>query len=325
MSIFEQRIKLKPFEYDFSLFKKAVQKTHWDVSKFSFTSDIQQFKHHLNDAERECIKRAALAISQVEIGPKKFWANIDSRLRKAEVGQIGAYFAVQEVVHMNAYSELIDLLNLNNEFENLLSIKAIKGRVDYLNKYIGSYNNVTDKQFLYTLILFSIFTENVSLFGQFLILKYFFKHHGFLKDIDNVVNYTAAEEEMHAGFGFQLVDIIRREHPEMFDEELEKRIANACDIAIECERNIVSWMFEKGDLEGLSGKQVNSFVVNRMIKSMNRLGFKMNNVPEISGIESLKWFDEDVKSVHEVDFFNTKPTDYVNEGKEITMDDIFGE
>lgn len=325
MSVFDQRVKLKPFEYDFSHFKKAVQNTHWDVSKFNFISDIQQFKHHLNDAERECIKRAALAISQIEIGPKKFWINIDSRLPKPEIGQIGAYFAVQEVVHMDAYSELLNVLGLNGEFENLLSVKPIRGRVDYLGKYISNYANVTDKQFLYTLILFSIFTENVSLFGQFLILKYFFKHHGMLKDIDNVVNYTAAEETMHAEFGFQLVDIIRREHPEMFDEELNTRVSEACEVALDCEKNIVSWIFEKGDLDGLSSSQVNKFVANRMIQSMNRLGFKMNRVPDVSGVESLKWFNDDVNSVHEVDFFNTKPTDYVKEGKEITIDDIFGE
>ena len=64
-----------------------------------------------------------------------------------------------------------------------------------------------------------MFVENVSLFSQFLIMMAFNKHKNVLKGISNAVEATSKEEDIHARFGFELVNIIREENPDLFDKD----------------------------------------------------------------------------------------------------------
>lgn len=74
-----------------------------------------------------------LAISQVEVSVKTFWAKLYDRLPKPELANVGMIFAESEVRHSDAYSHLLELLGLNSIFEEIEDIPALNQRVDYLN------------------------------------------------------------------------------------------------------------------------------------------------------------------------------------------------
>ena len=69
-----------------------------------------------------------------------------------------------EVIHNNAYERLLDILGLEEVFEENLKLEWIQGRVNYLRKYTHRFYKNSQKQYLYALILFTLFVENVSLF-----------------------------------------------------------------------------------------------------------------------------------------------------------------
>ena len=100
---------------------------------------------------------------------------------------------------------------MNNEFDNLLENPVIQGRVDYLTKYLKGASDNNNENYTLTLTLFSIFIENVSLFSQFLIIKSFNKYMNCLKDIDNVVQATQKEEQIHALLGVYLIKQIQKD------------------------------------------------------------------------------------------------------------------
>jgi len=54
---------------------------------------------------------------------------------KAEIGNVGMTFAESEVRHMDAYSHLLDILGITEEFEEVTDVPAIKERIDYLDEY----------------------------------------------------------------------------------------------------------------------------------------------------------------------------------------------
>ena len=56
-------------------------------TEFNFTTDIDDFKTKVSDKEREVIKRAMLAIAQIEVNVKTFWADMykECLLRKLEM------------------------------------------------------------------------------------------------------------------------------------------------------------------------------------------------------------------------------------------------
>ena len=73
-NIFERRMTLKPFEYpELYEYVPAIRHSYWIHTEFNFTSDIQDFKTHLSTSEKNAIKNAMLAISQIEVAVKNFW------------------------------------------------------------------------------------------------------------------------------------------------------------------------------------------------------------------------------------------------------------
>src|SRR5690606_36811228 len=101
----------------------------WIHTEFNYTSNIQDFRSRLTPIEKNAIKSAMLAISQIEVAVKTFWGDIHHRMPKPEVGSVGATFAESEVRHHDAYSHLLEILGLNNEFENLKKKPLIMRRV----------------------------------------------------------------------------------------------------------------------------------------------------------------------------------------------------
>src|SRR5690625_2728549 len=112
--IFKHRLNLKPYEYPRLIeYQHAIQHSYWLHTEFNYTSDIQDFRANVTDAERNVIKNAMLAIVQVEVAVKNFWGDLHNRMRKPEVGAVGATFAANEVIHHDAYSHLLEILGLN--------------------------------------------------------------------------------------------------------------------------------------------------------------------------------------------------------------------
>src|SRR3954469_2968982 len=137
MSIFDRRVAFKPFEYpDILHYKDAINHSYWLVSEWYFGGGVQHFNVKLNSIEKSAIKNALLAISQIEVSVKKFWAKLGDRFPKSEFDQVGGTFNESEIRHAKAYSKLLEILGLNDQFAQLLQNPVIQGRVDYLTKYL---------------------------------------------------------------------------------------------------------------------------------------------------------------------------------------------
>jgi len=212
MSIFDKRVAFKPFEYpDILKFKDAIRHSYWIHTEFNITSDVQDFKNNITEEEKEIISRTMLAISQIEISVKTFWAKIYDNMPKPEIGSVGMTFSESEIRHADAYAFLLERLGLNKEFEKIHEIPAIIDRVDYLTKSIEGVNSRSDKKFALSVLLFSVFVEHVSLFSQFLIMMSFNKHRNQFKGISNIVEATSKEEEIHGKFGVEIINILKKE------------------------------------------------------------------------------------------------------------------
>ena len=75
-NIFEKRVAFRPYHYPSLMeFKQAIRHSYWIHTEFNFTSDVQDFKVGITPSQRQAISRTMLAISQVEVSVKTFWAN----------------------------------------------------------------------------------------------------------------------------------------------------------------------------------------------------------------------------------------------------------
>lgn len=322
--IFKYRMNLKPYEYpDLEEYKEAIQHSYWLHTEFNYTSDIQDFKVHVNESERNAIKNAMLAIAQVEVAVKTFWGDLYHRMPKPELGSVGYTFAESEVRHHDAYSHLLEILGLNHEFEKIDTIPALMERVDYLTKSTALARTEDDKDYTLSVLLFSLFIEHVSLFSQFLIIMSFNKHKNLFKGMSNAIEATSKEEQIHGLFGIDLINIIRDEHPEWFDEDMEKAVYDACHASFEAEGKVIDWIYEAGDLDFMPKKLVKEFVKNRLNNSLESVGYDRIFEVDEALVEQTDWFDDEVVATKHVDFFVKRSINYSKRTRSITADDLF--
>lgn len=323
-NIFEKRINLKPFEYpELYEYVSAIRHSYWIHTEFNFTSDVQDFKIRLTDVERSAIKNAMLAISQIEVAVKNFWGDLYHRMPKPEIGSVGSTFAESEVRHHDAYSHLLEILGLNDEFKKLKKKPVIMMRVNYLESALKNAKSEDNKEFAESVLLFALFIEHVSLFSQFLIIMAFNKHKNMLKGISNVVEATSKEEQIHGDFGIDLIRIIKDENPEWFDEDYSTMIQEVCREAYEAESKVVDWIFEDGELEFLPKDMVNEFIKNRFNRSLESIGIeKIFDIDE-ELLKQTEWFDDEIIGTKHGDFFVKRSINYSKRIRSITSDDLF--
>jgi ribonucleoside-diphosphate reductase beta chain len=229
-----------------------------------------------------------------------------------------------EVIHNIAYEKLLNVLNLDDVFEENLKLDIIKGRVKYLRKYTHRYYENSKKQYLYALVLFTLFVENVSLFSQFYVINWFNRHKNVLKDTAQQVAYTAKEETVHALVGIKLINTVRNEYPELFDQEFEQKILSETVEAFECEAKIIDWILGDYSGEKLSTNHLKEFVKDRLNQSLAAIGFK--EVFEDINKEILaetEWFNEDVLGNTNTDFFYARPVNYSKGNKSYDSEELF--
>lgn len=131
------------------------------------------------------------------------------------------------------------------------------------------------------------------------------------------------EEDIHGNFGSELINIIKKENPEWFDEEFEALIYSACNKAYIAECKILDWIFEKGELDFISKSTIQEFIKNRFNNSLQRIGYNKYFDIDIIKLEPTLWFEVEIKSTKEGDFFYKKQIDYNKKSKSITNNDLF--
>ncbi len=323
-SIFNKRVNILPYDYPSLLkYKDAIRHSYWIDTEYNFTTDINDFKVVIGDNERQVIKRTMLSIAQIEVSVKTFWADLYKRMPITEIGDVGMTFAESEVRHKDAYARLIRILGLEDEFKHVVEIPAIKDRIKYLTKYLDGTRSRDNKMYTKSVLLFSLFIEHVSLFSQFLIMMSFNKELNVFKGISNVVEATSKEEDIHGNFGVELINIIKSENPEWFDEDFENLINSACKKAFNAECKILDWIFESGELSFLPKETIKHFIMNRFNNSLNKIGMDDVFDIDINQLEKTLWFEVEITSTKEGDFFYKKQIDYSKKQKAITEDDLF--
>ncbi len=322
--VFKKRLSLKPYEYpELYEYVDAIRHSYWIHTEFNFVGDVQDFKVNVDEKERTVIKNAMLAIAQIEVAVKTFWGDIYKKLPKPEIGAVGATFAESEVRHTDAYAHLLEILGLNDAFKTIDEIPVLMKRVQYLEKALTNAKSEDNREYSQSILLFSLFIEHVSLFSQFLIIMSFNKHKNLFKGISNAVEATSKEEQIHGLFGIDIINIIKQEHPEWFNEAFEEEVIKLCEEAFESEQQVVEWIFEKGEPDFISKAIVIEFIKQRFNNSLHSIGIRKIFTTDQKLLNESDWFYDEVIATKHGDFFNKKSINYSKKSKSITSDDLF--
>ena len=171
--------------------------------------------------------------------------------------------------------------------------------------------------------MFTLFVENVSLFSQFYTINWFSRYKNVLKDTDQQVKYTRNEEMIHALAGMKIINTIREEYPEFFDQELEDRILHEAEQAYKSEAKIIDWMVNGIQEEGLSAPILKEFIKNRINESLEGIGFPKLFEIDQEMLTSTAWFEEELLGNNATDFFHSRPVEYSKKSQTFSAEELF--
>ena len=311
MDIFSERESVQPYHYPKLIdFSKAIQRSFWTSEHFDYAKDVRDFGIDLNEIEQEAVKRAMLAIGVIENKVKTFWAHLDLRMPCTEVADAGMSMAGSEVIHRQSYEELLNQLNLQDAFEDVLEVDCMKNRAKYLKKYLSGMSSRSNKEFTKSLILFTLLIEDGSLMTQFLTISSFNKYKNKLTNFSSIINATAREEQLHSNLGIYLINIIKSENPEWFDDDMENKIRRNIRKAFKSEEGVLDWIFEKGELDFISKYEVLEYLKSRFNTSLNKLGYENEFKVKPSLLKKSEFMDIMLKATPDFDFFSSQNSNY---------------
>ena len=144
-----------------------------------------------------------------------------------------------------------------------------------------------------------------------------------MKNVSNIIAWTSVDEQIHADAGIFIVNKIKEEFPDFFDENTKEEIRAIVAESIAVEGEILDWIFSEGEIENVSKENLLNFMKYRADDSLEKIGLsKLFYVSEFD-YKPMVWFEEEIFANSLDDFFAKRPVDYTKHDKSITAEDLF--
>lgn len=305
MALLEERIYYKPFQYPWAYDAWLTQqRVHWLPEEVPMADDIKDWNMKISKTEKNLLMQIFRFFTQADVEVNNCYMQKYGRVFKpTEVQMMLAAFSNMETIHVAAYSHLLDTLGIPEvEYEAFLRYEEMKDKYDYMQMWGVD----TKEDIAKTLAVFGAFTEGLQLFASFAILMNFPRFNK-MKGMGQIVTWSVRDETLHMTSIIKLFHTFVRENPEVWTEELQNDLVNACKTIVEHEDAFIDLAFEMGDIEGLTAKEVKEYI--RYIADRRLTQLALNPIYFV-GNNPLPWMDEILNGIEHTNFFENRATEY---------------
>jgi ribonucleoside-diphosphate reductase beta chain len=236
--------------------------------------------------------------------------------KPTEVLMMLSAFSNIETIHIAAYSHLLDTIGMPEiEYSAFLKYKEMKDKFDYMQGFTVSSKYEIAK----TLAAFGAFTEGLQLFASFAILLNF-PRFGKMKGMGQIITWSVRDESLHCESIIKLFRTFIQENPEIWTEELKRDIYLTCATIVDHEDAFIDLAFEGGAVEGLTAREVKSYI--RYIADRRLVQLGLNGLFHVER-NPLPWLDEMLNAVEHTNFFENRATEYSKASTTGTWEEAF--
>jgi ribonucleoside-diphosphate reductase beta chain len=311
MSLFDERIPYKPFEYPVYYTDGWLLQAQafWLHTEIPMQGDVKDWNENLSVSEKNLVGNILLGFAQTECAVSDYWTTMVTHwFPKHEIKQMAIMFGSQETIHATAYSYLNETLGLE-DFEAFLHEPATAEKFDLLIQTKAEYNHEDLKwskeareDVARSLAIFSAFAEGVSLYSSFAVL-YSFQMRNLLKGIGQQMKWSVRDESLHSKMGCQLFRHMCDEFPGL-KTDVRDSVIEAAELIVKLEENFIEVFTTRIDTI-FSG----TFLI--LAPGHN---FIDKNKTKIENIEEVFRYREQAKMISD--------TERVKEEKEITLSSL---
>ncbi|GAA1906085.1 ribonucleotide-diphosphate reductase subunit beta [Lapillicoccus jejuensis] len=276
-------LTLRPMRYPhfYDRFRDAIKNT-WTVEEVDLHSDLKDLQR-LSPAERHLVSRlVAFFATGDTIVSNNLVLNLYQHVNSPEGRLYLSRQLFEEAVHVQFYLTLLDTYvpdeqERHEAFAAVENIPSIKHKAEFCFRWIDSVfelRSLTTREdrraFLLNLICFAAVIEGLFFYGAFAYV-YFLRSRGLLNGLASGTNWVFRDESMHMAFAFDVVDVVRAEEPDLFDDDLTARIRQMLVEGVDAEAQFADDLLGQG-VAGLSTADMRSYLEHVADRRMQRLG-----------------------------------------------------
>jgi ribonucleoside-diphosphate reductase beta chain len=278
-------LTLRPMRYPhfYDRFRDAIKNT-WTVEEVDLHADLADLAR-LTPAERHLVSRlVAFFATGDTIVANNLVLNLYQHVNSPEGRLYLSRQLFEEAVHVQFYLTLLDTYVPDEDerfaaFAAVENIPSIKRKADFCFRWIDSMfelrrlSSADDRrQFLLNLICFAACIEGLFFYGAFAYV-YFLRSRGLLHGLASGTNWVFRDESMHMAFAFDVVETVRREEPELFDEQLRSQVRDMLAEAVECEVQFAEDLLDQG-VSGMSIADMREYLQHVADRRLSQLGIE---------------------------------------------------
>ena len=257
-------LTLRPMRYPvfYSMYEDAIKNT-WTVDEIDFSDDLIDLDRKLMPAERHLIERlVAFFATGDSIVANNLVLNLYQHINAPEARMYLSRQLYEEALHVQFYLTLLDNYIPDHDqraeaFAAVENIPSIRQKAEFCFKWMNSIEGLDQiqtkeerKSFLLNLICFATCIEGLFFFAAFAYV-YFLRSKGLLNGLASGTNWVFRDESCHMNFALEVINTVRAEEPDLFDADLEARIREMLDEAVECEYQFAADVLSEG-VQGMS-------------------------------------------------------------------------
>ncbi len=279
-------LTLRPMQYPafYEMYRDAIRNT-WTVEEVDFSTDLVHLRTKVSPEEKHMIQRlVAFFATGDSIVANNLVLNLYQHINAPEARLYLSRQLYEEALHVQFYLTLLDTYipepkDRAAAFAAIDNIPSIRGKADFCMKWIDSVQNIGPLQtksdrrkFLLNLICFAACIEGLFFFAAFAYV-YFLRSRGLLDGLASGTNWVFRDESMHMNFAFEVIDTVRKEEPDLFDNELSAAIYSMIEEAIECEMTFAQDVLSTG-IAGMSEQNMRQYLQFVGDQRLLRLGLE---------------------------------------------------
>jgi len=324
-------LTLRPMRYPqfYDMYRDAIKNT-WTVEEVDFSTDVVDLDRRLLPAEKHLIHRlVAFFATGDSIVSNNLVLNLYKHINAPEARMYLSRQLYEEALHVQFYLTLLDtyipdVKEREQAFAAIHNIPAIKAKAEFCFKWIDSIqsleriaNDEDRHKFLLNVVCFAACIEGLFFFAAFAYV-YFLRSKGLLNGLASGTNWVFRDESMHMAFAFEVVDTVRREEPDLFDEAMVADIHAMMTEAVECEMKFADDLLGQG-VSGMSTGDMRQYLEFVADQRMQNLG-----LPQMYGSKNPFGFME-LQDVQELsNFFERRVSAYqVGVSGDVAFDEAF--
>jgi ribonucleoside-diphosphate reductase beta chain len=323
-------LTLRPMRYPhfYDRYRDAIRNT-WTVEEVDLHADLADLAK-LSPAERHLVNRlVAFFATGDTIVANNLVLNLYQHINAPEARLYLSRQLFEEAVHVQFYLTLLDTYLPDEDeraraFAAVENIPSIARKARFCFRWIDSIQDIhelqtrTDRRkFVLNLICFAACIEGLFFYGAFAYV-YFLRSRGLLHGLASGTNWVFRDESMHMAFAFDVVDTVRREEPDLFDDELAGQVRTMLAEAVDAEAAFAEDLLGKG-VPGLSLVDMRAYLEHVADRRLAQLGLP----PQYGSLNPFAFLElQDVQELS--NFFERRVSAYqVAVAGRVTFDEDF--